>query len=206
MLVEFMRRKGLALRELDQLPPGVGFLLVEMGAWSRRRSPRQGRILRARLAFLALLARRSHLHAGRGQVVWHVRESALGAMVFVPGEPDRWEGWEDAAVPPAQLGKYLRAITSLMAEYGYRSPALRPLRPGLRPHAHQFRLPQRRTASAAFANSSIARIESSSPLAARFPASTATAKRAPPCCPKCLGPSSSRPFASSRSSGIPTTA
>ena len=54
--------------------------------------------------------------------VWHVRESALGAMVFVPGEPDRWEGWEDAAVPPAQLGNYLRAITALMAEYGYRSP------------------------------------------------------------------------------------
>jgi Fe-S oxidoreductase len=54
--------------------------------------------------------------------VWHVRESALGAMVFVPGEPDRWEGWEDAAVPPARLGNYLRAITKLMAEYGFRSP------------------------------------------------------------------------------------
>ncbi|HET6207309.1 MAG TPA: FAD-binding oxidoreductase, partial [Terracidiphilus sp.] len=34
LLVQFMRRKGLALKELDQLPPGVGFLLVEMGAWS----------------------------------------------------------------------------------------------------------------------------------------------------------------------------
>ena len=42
--------------------------------------------------------------------------------VFVPGEPDRHEGWEDAAVPPAQLGNYLRAITKLMAEYGFRSP------------------------------------------------------------------------------------
>ncbi len=54
--------------------------------------------------------------------IWKVRDSALGAMVFVPGEPDRYEGWEDAAVPPAQLGNYLRAITALMAEYGYRSP------------------------------------------------------------------------------------
>jgi Fe-S oxidoreductase len=43
-------------------------------------------------------------------------------MVFVPGEPDRFEGWEDAAVPPAQLGNYLRRITALMGEYGYRSP------------------------------------------------------------------------------------
>jgi Fe-S oxidoreductase len=43
-------------------------------------------------------------------------------MVFVPGEPDRHEGWEDAAVPPERLGDYLRAITALMAEYGFRSP------------------------------------------------------------------------------------
>jgi Fe-S oxidoreductase len=54
--------------------------------------------------------------------IWRVRDSALGAMVFVPGEPDRHEGWEDAAVPPEKLGDYLRAITALMAEYGFRSP------------------------------------------------------------------------------------
>ncbi len=51
-----------------------------------------------------------------------MRESALGATVFVPGEPEGWEGWEDAAVPPAQLGNYLREIAALMSEYGYRSP------------------------------------------------------------------------------------
>ncbi len=51
-----------------------------------------------------------------------MRESALGAMVFVPGEPDGWEGWEDAGVPPAQLGAYLRKLVALMGEYGYRSP------------------------------------------------------------------------------------
>jgi Fe-S oxidoreductase len=43
-------------------------------------------------------------------------------MVFVPGEPDRWEGWEDAAVPPVLLGAYLRKLVALMAEYGYSSP------------------------------------------------------------------------------------
>jgi FAD/FMN-containing dehydrogenase len=40
----------------------------------------------------------------------------------VPGEPVGWEGWEDAAVAPEKLGEYLRAIYSLMQEYGYRSP------------------------------------------------------------------------------------
>jgi hypothetical protein len=46
----------------------------------------------------------------------------LGAVVFVPGEPNRYEGWEDAAVPPERLGNYLRQITKLMDEYGYKSP------------------------------------------------------------------------------------
>ena len=122
LLIDFMRRKGLALRELDQLPPGVGFLLVEMGAWSAEGA-------RARADALSLASQSwpsppvAHICApDEAAAVWHVRESALGAMVFVPGEPDRWEGWEDAAVPPERLGDYLRAINRLMAEYGFRSP------------------------------------------------------------------------------------
>jgi FAD/FMN-containing dehydrogenase/Fe-S oxidoreductase len=122
LLVEFMRRKGLALKELDQLPPGVGFLLVEIGAWSAEEALAKAEsIVRAAQSWPSVPA--AHICTpDEAAAVWHVRESALGAMVFVPGEPDRWEGWEDAAVPPAQLGNYLRAINKLMAEYGYRSP------------------------------------------------------------------------------------
>ena len=122
LLVEFMRRKGLALRDLDRLPAGIGFLLVEMGAWSEE----EARVMAESLARAAQSWPSppvAHICTPEEAAsVWHVRESALGAMVFVPGEPDRWEGWEDAAVPPAQLGNYLRAITKLMAEYGFRSP------------------------------------------------------------------------------------
>ena len=53
------------------------------------------------------------------QHVWAVRESALGATSFVPGEAKNWEGWEDAAVPPARLGEYLRRLRRLMAEFHY---------------------------------------------------------------------------------------
>ncbi len=122
LLVEFMRRKGLALRELDQLPAGVGFLLLEMGAWSAEEArAKAGRVARESQQWPH--APVAHICTPEeARRVWHVRESALGAMVFVPGEPDRWEGWEDAAVPPEKLGGYLRAITALMAEYGYRSP------------------------------------------------------------------------------------
>ncbi len=122
LLVDFMRRKGLALRDLDKLPPGFGFLLVEMGAWtSEEAHAKAGALARASQSWPSKPV--AHICTpDEAQAVWHVRESALGAMVFVPGEPDRWEGWEDSAVPPAQLGKYLRAITRLMAEYGFRSP------------------------------------------------------------------------------------
>jgi FAD/FMN-containing dehydrogenase/Fe-S oxidoreductase len=122
MLVDFMRRKGLALKHLERLPKGRGFLLVEMGA----DSPEE---VHAKAAAVARAAQSwptpptAHVCTPEeAAAVWHVRESALGAVVFVPGEADRFEGWEDAAVPPAQLGNYLRRITSLMAEYSYTSP------------------------------------------------------------------------------------
>jgi FAD/FMN-containing dehydrogenase/Fe-S oxidoreductase len=122
LLVDFMRRKGLALRELDHLPPGVGFLLVEAGAWSAEEAQAKAKSL-ARASQSWPSPPVAHICGpDEAKSVWHVRESALGAMVFVPGEPDRWEGWEDAAVPPAQLGNYLRAISELMSEYGFRSP------------------------------------------------------------------------------------
>jgi FAD/FMN-containing dehydrogenase/Fe-S oxidoreductase len=122
MLVDFMLRKRLAVDDVALLPPGTGFLLVEMGAWDAAEAKAKAECL--------VRAAQSWPHAPTARIyspaeaarVWHVRESALGAMVFVPGEPDRFEGWEDAAVPPTQLGAYLRGISALMAEYGYRSP------------------------------------------------------------------------------------
>ena len=122
LLVDFMRRKGVALRDLEKLPEGVGFLLVEMGGWSEEEAHSKAEsVTRAAQSWPSPPV--AHICTPEEAAsVWHVRESALGAMVFVPGEPDRWEGWEDAAVAPAQLGKYLRAITKLMTEYGYRSP------------------------------------------------------------------------------------
>ena len=122
LLVQFMRRKGLALKELDKLPPGVGFLLVESGAWSAEEARAKAELL-ARDCQKWPSAPVAHICAPEEAAsVWYVRESALGAVVFVPGEPDRWEGWEDAAVPPEKLGGYLRSIAALMAEYGYSTP------------------------------------------------------------------------------------
>ncbi len=122
MLIDFMRRKRLAVDDVALLPPGVGFLLVEMGAWDADEARAKAEsLVRAAQSWPHVPTARIYSPEQAARV-WFVRESALGAMVFVPGEPDRFEGWEDAAVPPNQLGAYLRGISALMAEYGYRSP------------------------------------------------------------------------------------
>jgi FAD/FMN-containing dehydrogenase/Fe-S oxidoreductase len=122
MLVDFMRRKGLALRHLEKLPPGVGFLLVEMGADSEQEVRIKAEAV-ARDSQSWPVQPIAHVcTVEEARSVWYVRESALGAVVFVPGEPNRFEGWDDSAVPPDQLGKYLRQITALMNEYNYRTP------------------------------------------------------------------------------------
>jgi FAD/FMN-containing dehydrogenase/Fe-S oxidoreductase len=122
LLVDFMRRKGLNLRDLSQLPAGVSFLLVELGAWTAEEASAQAENLARACQSWPVPPVARICNPEEAASIWKVRDSALGAMVFVPGEPDRHEGWEDAAVPPEKLGNYLRAITALMAEYGYRSP------------------------------------------------------------------------------------
>ncbi|GGB35244.1 dimethylmenaquinone methyltransferase [Flexivirga endophytica] len=56
--------------------------------------------------------------------LWAVREAGLGASAHVPGEPDAWAGWEDAAVAPTKLGDYLRDFEALCQEFGYADDAV----------------------------------------------------------------------------------
>jgi FAD/FMN-containing dehydrogenase/Fe-S oxidoreductase len=122
LLVDFMRRKGLRLHDLAQLPAGSSFLLVEVGGWTPEDAREQAENVVGSSMVWPVRPVARICTPEEAASIWKVRDSALGAMVFVPGEPDRYEGWEDAAVPPEQLGNYLRAITKLMAEYGFRSP------------------------------------------------------------------------------------
>jgi FAD/FMN-containing dehydrogenase/Fe-S oxidoreductase len=122
MLVDFMLKKRLAVDDVALLPEGRGHLLVEFGAWSASEVNAQAEAFMRETAALDERPTLRMYGAAEAARVWRVRESALGATVFVPGEPDGWEGWEDAAVPPEKLGSYLRQVYALMAEYSYRSP------------------------------------------------------------------------------------
>jgi FAD/FMN-containing dehydrogenase/Fe-S oxidoreductase len=122
LLVDGMRKKNLVLDDIELLPAGRGFLLCEFGADSADEVEAMVDAFIAgtgSFAEVPALARHSEAEAAR---VWKVRESALGASVFVPGEPMGWEGWEDSAVPPARLGAYLRELFALIERYGYRTP------------------------------------------------------------------------------------
>ena len=121
LLVEYTRRKGINTEGLALLPEGGGWLLAEFGAASAPEAEAQARGL------MHVLSRSAsppnmHLFTDKRQAkrVWEVRESSLGAISNVPGEPLTWEGWEDSAVAPARLGPYLRDLRRLMDAYQYR--------------------------------------------------------------------------------------
>ena len=122
MLVDFMLRKKLAVDDVVLLPPGKGHLLVELGAWSAQDVDAQVDSLMSAVGRMDVVPVARAYSLEEAKRVWKVRESALGATVYVPGEPHGWEGWEDSAVAPEQLGSFLRQTFALMKEYGYRSP------------------------------------------------------------------------------------
>jgi FAD/FMN-containing dehydrogenase/Fe-S oxidoreductase len=122
LIVDFMQRKKLAVDDVALLPPGRGFLLVEMGAWDAAEAQAKAEALcRAAQSWSEAPVARIY-NAADAARIWHVRDSALGATAFVPGEPERHEGWDDAGIPPAHLGAYLRQLSALMSEFGYNSP------------------------------------------------------------------------------------
>ncbi|HTW47795.1 MAG TPA: FAD-binding and (Fe-S)-binding domain-containing protein [Acidobacteriaceae bacterium] len=122
MLIDFMRRKHLADEDLKLLPDGGAFLLAEFGAETTEEADAKAQGLLAVAGSLPGAPTGRICTPDEAARVWHIRESALGSTVFVPGEPHGWEGWEDAAVAPEQLGSYLRQTFALMGRYGYRSP------------------------------------------------------------------------------------
>ena len=122
LLVEFMLSKNLAVDDVKLLPPGGGFLLVEMGAWNAGEAQSKAEALAAAAQGWSESPTAHIYNPEDAERVWAVRDSALGATVCVPGEPDRWEGWDDSGIPPIHLGSYLRKLDALMKEYGYRSP------------------------------------------------------------------------------------
>lgn len=53
----------------------------------------------------------------RAGQLWRIREDGAGLATRLPDGSEAWPGWEDAAVPPEQLGPYLSAFTELLRQH-----------------------------------------------------------------------------------------
>ncbi|HEX4927189.1 MAG TPA: FAD-binding and (Fe-S)-binding domain-containing protein [Burkholderiales bacterium] len=119
-LIDDMKAVHLHPGDVDMLPEGRGWLLVEFGGKDKRESDERAH------AAMAALEKAEHPPTMRlyddpplEEKIWKMRESGLGATAHPPEKPLTWEGWEDSSVPPENLGKYLRELRRLFERYGY---------------------------------------------------------------------------------------
>jgi FAD/FMN-containing dehydrogenase/Fe-S oxidoreductase len=120
-LVEDMKRKNLHPRDLKLLPAGRGWLVVEFGGVSREEADARAEgLMRDCRSAEVVPSMKLFDKPDEEHIVWRIRESGLGATARVPGQPDTWEGWEDSAVAPEDMGDYLRQFRKLLDNYQYR--------------------------------------------------------------------------------------
>src|SRR6201987_1171627 len=119
LLAEYTRRRGINSEGLALLPEGGGWLLAEFGAQTQAEAEAQARGLMESLSRASVIPNMRLWPKTEARHVWTVRESSLGVISHVPGEPLSWEGWEDSAVAPEKLGNYLRELKQLMGRFGY---------------------------------------------------------------------------------------
>ena len=115
------------VRSTADLPRGGAWLVVETGGGTEAEArARAETIVRAADVLDSLVVTDP---AGQ-RTLWRIREDASGTATRMPGgtsQPpgagggsEAWPGWEDCAVPPAQLGPYLRDFRSLLGTHDLR--------------------------------------------------------------------------------------
>ncbi len=118
------KKGGIHSEHLSLLPKGRGWLIVQFGASTQEEAKETAEELCERLRkqadppSMTLLVDKT-----QQQNLWDIREAGLGATAFVPGEKDTWPGWEDSAVAPEKVGRYLRDLRELFVKCDY-NPAL----------------------------------------------------------------------------------
>jgi FAD/FMN-containing dehydrogenase/Fe-S oxidoreductase len=106
-IVDLVRARGGAVPEL---PAGAGWLFVELAG-------DDATALVARVvAEAGALGHRVVAEGPEAAALWRIREDGAGLAARSLGRP-AYSGWEDAAVPPARLGAWLRDFDELLREH-----------------------------------------------------------------------------------------
>lgn len=105
-------RRGAAA--VPELPAGAAWLFVELSG----DDPVDVRDRAAKLALLGA-AKESRVVTEETQAarLWRIREDGAGLAGRSPAGAPAHSGWEDAAVPPAELGNYLRDFDKLLMRH-----------------------------------------------------------------------------------------
>ena len=104
------------------LPEGEGWLLVEVGAPGEDVTASLERA-RALCADSTAIDTVVYPPGDQASALWRIRADGAGLGGRTPpdgaggGDQQAWPGFEDAAVPPENLGAYLRDFTTLMEEF-----------------------------------------------------------------------------------------
>lgn len=113
-LVDVVRRaKGAG--SVPDLPRGAGWLMIEVGGDNMAAA--QG-LASAMIRDGGALDSMVFPAGPNATAIWRIREDGAGLAGRTPANRPAWPGWEDAAVPPANLGRYLREFDALMDSFG----------------------------------------------------------------------------------------
>lgn len=119
-LMHNMEVEHLETDALEDLPDGGGWLFVEFGGETTDESDAKAKKLMEALEDRENAPNMKLMDSpAMMEEMWEVREAGLPGTAHLPGEREHWPGWEDAAVPPAKVGDYLRDFRELMHKYGY---------------------------------------------------------------------------------------
>ena len=103
---------------VPDLPPGSGWLFAEVTGPTAAAAAAAARRLLADGAALDAAVITDQAHAA---ALWRIREDGAGLAGRSPAGRPAYPGWEDSAVPPAVLGRYLRELEELLRQHGLTS-------------------------------------------------------------------------------------
>lgn len=116
-IVDVVRERKGAGRVPD-LPKGKGWLFVELAG---RKVEELAALAEQMIRDAAPLDSMVVTDPGQAAAIWRIREDGSGLSSRSVQNRPAHAGWEDSAVPPQQLGSYLREFDELLEQFGLRS-------------------------------------------------------------------------------------
>jgi FAD/FMN-containing dehydrogenase/Fe-S oxidoreductase len=119
-MFRYMHDKGMSTSGRENFPEGGAWLVVEFGGESKEEANGDAqRLIDAFKSKPNPPAMKLFDDVKQEALVWQIREAGLGSTSKIPHDPNFYPGWEDSAVAPEDIGKYLRDLKRLLDEYGY---------------------------------------------------------------------------------------